>query len=335
MDYLTKRNGYYYFRAAVPRDLLPVIKRREVKRALKTRHLQQARTLVKVWSFRVERLFFLLRCGMLDDEQIRAIIEEFTQSKLRELDEDRLMLRSVPKKPEGYYPPGDPEGENEIDGVIENYENFMTTLREDLAYSNFKPYEVSVDDILSKKGVTLDKASLEYKKVCHGYMRAWLHIYQKEKEKAQGIYSDEALTPALPQQAPSTITRRGKTLGEVIKLYLAEKKPVWKGETFDEYKRTFDTLLEYLGDVDVTGIRGEDFVRFRDFLMLLPPNKATVKEWKGKTVHQIEQILREHPSPKRRAEKTCSTLPRARHRPDAMGRGQGPRAEEPCKAACH
>ncbi len=305
MDYLTRRNGYYYFRAAVPRDLLSVVERREIKKALKTRRLQHARTLAKVWGFRVEKLFFLLRCGMLTDEQIRDTIEEFKRNKLKELDDDRLMGRGVPKKPGGYFHHGDPEGVNEIDTLIDNYDDFMGELREDLAHSNFRPYETGVDDILSGKGVTLDKSSLEYKKMCRGFMGAWLTIFEREKERARGVYDDKTATS--PQGLRMT-EGRTKTLGEVIRLYLNEKKPTWKGETFDEYKRTFETLLEYLGDVDVTGIRGEDFVRFRDFLMLLPPNKAKVKAWKGKTLHEIEGLLRENPSPKRLAEKTRNNL---------------------------
>ena len=177
MEHLTKRSSYYYFRIAVPRDLVSVIERREIKKALKTRRSQYARSLAKAWGFQTERLFFTLRSGMLTQEQIKKVVNEFFHRTLRELEDNRLLGVGVPDKPEGYYAPDDPEGENEIDTVIENCRDFIAGLREDLAYSNFKPYETSVDELLREQGVTLDKDSIDYKRVCAGYMRAWIDIY--------------------------------------------------------------------------------------------------------------------------------------------------------------
>ena len=51
MSYLVRVSGHYYFRVRVPRDLLTVFNRREIKKALKTKQLKNARSLAKVLSW--------------------------------------------------------------------------------------------------------------------------------------------------------------------------------------------------------------------------------------------------------------------------------------------
>lgn len=308
MDYLLRRNGYYYFRVCTPRDLLPVIKQREIKKSLKTRRLQHAKSLAKVWGFRVEKLFFMLRSGMLTDDQIRAIVNEFFHKTLKEAEENRAetgfgMIHSVICS-------GEPE--DPIDQILEDYCYLASELRENLARNKLKDYMNSAYELFEEKGIVVEKGSREHKILCREYMKALIRALEVDEERVRGNYNNwydrERSRRVVEAEPTSPPVRKGKTLKELINLYLAEKKPKWKPETYDEYSRTFQMLLEYLGDVDVTSIRGEDFVRFRDFLMILPPNKAKVKAFKGRTLHEIEQMLREKPSTKIMAEKTRNSL---------------------------
>jgi hypothetical protein len=97
MDYLVRVNKRYYFRVRIPKDLSHVFKNREIKRSLKTRELQYARSLVKVWSSKTEQLFMMARCGLITDEQIQKLIEEHIQVILNTLEKERAEDKRIPK----------------------------------------------------------------------------------------------------------------------------------------------------------------------------------------------------------------------------------------------
>jgi len=97
MDYLVRVNKRYYFRVRIPKDLSHSFKKREIKRSLKTRELQYAKSLVKVLSSKMEQVFMLARCGLITDEQIQKLIEEHIQVILNTLEKERAEGKRIPK----------------------------------------------------------------------------------------------------------------------------------------------------------------------------------------------------------------------------------------------
>ncbi|GFO61937.1 hypothetical protein GMST_42620 [Geomonas silvestris] len=74
----------YYFRCRIPADLkLWFAGRDDIKRTLKTKSLTQAKKLLKVWSYKAERLFTLIRSGALTPVQAHRLVQEFKCNDLK------------------------------------------------------------------------------------------------------------------------------------------------------------------------------------------------------------------------------------------------------------
>jgi integrase len=81
--YLLRVNQTYYFRCRIPLDLQEMLPWKEFKRSLKTESLTNARKLLKVWCYKAEHVFTLLRSGVLTEEQARSLASEFIDKGLR------------------------------------------------------------------------------------------------------------------------------------------------------------------------------------------------------------------------------------------------------------
>lgn len=67
--HLIKRNNHYYFRLRVPQDLRHIICATEIKKTLKSDTYLAAKSLAKVWTYKTEEIFLLLRSQVLTPEQ--------------------------------------------------------------------------------------------------------------------------------------------------------------------------------------------------------------------------------------------------------------------------
>jgi hypothetical protein len=79
----------YYFRTRIPFDLrLWFNGQADFKRSLKTKSIKQARRLLRVWNYRTEETFTLIRTGMLTQEQIKKLVDNVKHKTLADLKED-------------------------------------------------------------------------------------------------------------------------------------------------------------------------------------------------------------------------------------------------------
>lgn len=80
-SYLRCLNGYFYFRMRVPADIEQQLGRREIQKTLRTNNSKIARQDVKSLASKAEKLFRLIRSGVLTPEQIADHIESQFPSK--------------------------------------------------------------------------------------------------------------------------------------------------------------------------------------------------------------------------------------------------------------
>ncbi|MDO9067827.1 MAG: site-specific integrase [Deltaproteobacteria bacterium] len=80
--YLQQINAIYYFRTRIPSDLLEWFDNHEIKRSLRTRNYQFAKSQAVALTYKAEQLFALIRSGMLGTESIPEYIQKhFPQNK--------------------------------------------------------------------------------------------------------------------------------------------------------------------------------------------------------------------------------------------------------------
>ncbi|MFA7537078.1 MAG: DUF6538 domain-containing protein, partial [Desulfuromonadales bacterium] len=84
--YLFRRNGVLYFRVRIPGDILPWFGgRSELKKSLRTRSAKAARLQLLDLTYQTERLFSIIRSGILTESQIRLLCRGFLQNMYPEI----------------------------------------------------------------------------------------------------------------------------------------------------------------------------------------------------------------------------------------------------------
>ncbi|TLM67220.1 MAG: site-specific integrase [Deltaproteobacteria bacterium] len=82
--YLHQSSSYYYFRIRIPSDLLEWFDHHEIKRSLRTKNHQLAKSQAVALTYKAEQLFSLLRAGILPAESIpEYMVKHFPVKKGR------------------------------------------------------------------------------------------------------------------------------------------------------------------------------------------------------------------------------------------------------------
>ena len=77
--------------------------------------------------------------------------------------------------------------------------------------------------------------------------------------------------------------------------YVKHKAENWGYKTRIENEHVFKLALEIIGDKDIGLLTHEDFLRYRDVLKKLPANYQKKKEYKGKTIPEIMDMMEKNP----------------------------------------
>lgn len=70
LAHLKKRNGYYYIRLRVPKDIAPLFPRREIWQSLKTKSYKSAHFLREMYLSQANQFFALARTGMFNNQKM-------------------------------------------------------------------------------------------------------------------------------------------------------------------------------------------------------------------------------------------------------------------------
>lgn len=302
MSYLITISGHYYFRVRVPNDLLRVIKRKEIKKTLKTKSLKQARLLAKVLSYEAERVFTLVRCGMLTDEQIQTIVAGFLRDTLKTFERDRSV--------EGV---GIPQNEDHRDKLVRAYEIMAESDKESLAYNRFENIEEWLDDEIASKGISVDKDTADYPTLARAMLKARIRFWKIEIERMKGNYDNEfdrheqdrvietAANPAQIQSdssmSLSTEVKKQLRVSELLEEYIDTKKSQnsWKSsKTEPDMRKTINRFIWIIGDREMSELENRGiFDEHMKKLVKLPADNATKPRYRGKAYDEVIRIGQE------------------------------------------
>jgi Domain of unknown function (DUF6538) len=82
---------FYYYRRKIPHDVLMYFPfKKELKRSLKTSNLRNAKHIVSLYNAEADKLFSRIRSNVLNDNEIKKLVSEFTSCVLAQSDEHRL-----------------------------------------------------------------------------------------------------------------------------------------------------------------------------------------------------------------------------------------------------
>ncbi|MEI8248315.1 MAG: DUF6538 domain-containing protein, partial [Lentisphaerota bacterium] len=130
--YLVKREGVYYFRVMLPKELKRRFKIREIKKSLRTNDLLKARKLANLMHDCMKTLFKKAIEGMFNERQFLSLADEFLSRKL-ETNEDGFSLFTLPQ---ANWTEQDVANQIVLLQDMQNkYKNGLTVFDDTLAYS--------------------------------------------------------------------------------------------------------------------------------------------------------------------------------------------------------
>ncbi|MHB1079520.1 MAG: DUF6538 domain-containing protein [Prosthecobacter sp.] len=288
---LHRRGSRYYIRAKVPIDLQTVMKRKELKKALKTSDYREAVRLVKLESARFDALF----------DDARDVVNRGAQgakrlSSMSEAQAMQLVTRwflDVEKKSEDWY-------DRELRKLTKpEKEEMLATLRLDEAvYSGSYHADEGPDGgdgtgdlrrILKEHDLMVEPKDPLFTKLAALIRKGRLENIHRNMERLAGDVPTEKDTRVwrmVKQEAQAPAKAESMALGEMLKRLLDELPKSGRSEaTLRAYHFPVRILRETLGEkTPLENITRENISKVRDFIRVIPVNAA--QRFKGKTLAQ-------------------------------------------------
>ncbi len=291
-SYLVRQSFGYCVRLIVPHDLRDIVRKRELRYSLRTGFLSEAKIRARRMVTHVQLLFDDVRKGgrmkELTEADIKKLLEGYMKSCLEEAEADRVSASR-------------PINQGYLDEYLEVLSFQTSDHREALALQDYRNIARHVDDLLSEHGLTMNKESMAYKKLCRELLKTKVKLLETEQRHAVGDYSQpEVLSSPLPFGDDHVMTQASapaKKLSEVIDMYVDDQdtEKAWQEKTREEFLACLNLLKEFIGDVPINSITWETMKEYRKTLLRLPANMRQKRKYRDKTLQDILQMQVDDP----------------------------------------
>jgi hypothetical protein len=269
--HLTRRDGIYYFRMAVPGDLVARMGLSEFKCSLRTEERAPAKVLATRFSSDLMQLISLVRrMPSLKEEKIRELVRGYFRDSLDfYLDQVECLKKS------------DEDLQVEAATAFE----MADTYKKHFAAGHFPSWvQKDATKVLRANGFSeVEKGSEPFNAICSGVLRAVRdalkitgHMLNGEPEAAvpkDPLFSDIPIPLSVPIILDGEASH-GISVGDAYRKYYDHKsKNIWATKTIPDQKRTMAWFLSVVGDNSpAKSIDKQTIKKFRDVLLRLPPN---------------------------------------------------------------
>ena len=262
--HIFNRNGTYYFRRRIPKDLLSLYPSSQIIFSLKTKDRREADRLARIESVKLDQEFQHRRSnlpdnslGEISDEDIEQVCKLWVANVLEEDEEIRM------------------EGLSDRD-----YQKIQETLdivnageRYDFAKGNTELIEFEMEDFCESHGFKIVKGSPSYKKLAYKFMQADVETTQKLLARHRGeIVKTPEITAIKNQQ-------NNLTLYQILSKWQLESKP--KPKTIAEWKLVINRFNDLHGVLRIDQITKSNIVAFKDNRLKCGNAPATVTKQLG------------------------------------------------------
>ena len=286
--HLLRRNGRYYFRLRVPLDIQPWFAGRgEIKKSLRTANWAAARSLARVQSFQAEKVFTLIRSGAMTEEQIRRLVDDYTEQTLRETEEARA---------QGGFLPSDRE---DLGDMLETHSFLLEGAKEALAMGNIKEVEHVAQHLIQEKSLPLLAGSPEFRLLCRELLKMSVFVQAIEMARLGGNYDNrfDRRYSLPPPVQPEIGQGKAESLSKLIKEYVEETAGSgrWIPKSRAEAEAIYTLFLRIVGDRDVRTLSHRVVVEYRETLRRLPSNMNKSPRFRGKSISELLAMKVEKP----------------------------------------
>jgi integrase len=290
------RGGVYWFRKGVPKDLRPILDKREEKFSLRTRDPAEAKRLFLKAAAEIEERWARLRQGevQLTHKQSLAIAGQIYREMIAENEDDPKTNIG------GHLFSGYLLGKKDVkiipiakDQAI--IDMFLGKMRE----RNERHNAGRIDAFLLREGYRLHSDSLN--RLRRHVDEAIYHARGKINKMAlQGDYSPDPQVERFPLYVSPTASKAEETkatplLSAAINDWIAEKTRVsgkkkraaWGPKTAESYELAARRFLELAGDRPLSEYKKKDAKGFKEAYLALPKTEFIKKQFTGLTFTQV------------------------------------------------
>ncbi len=288
---LHRRGSRYYIRAKVPIHLQGVMKRKELKKALKTSDYREAVRLVKLESARFDALFDDAREVVHRGAQTERRLSSMSEAQARQLVTGWFL--DLEKKSDDWY-------DRELRKLTphEKDEILATLTLDEAVYKGDYRGDEGPDDgdgtgelrsILKKHDLAVDPKDPLFAKLAALIRRGRLENIHRNMERLAGdvpTEKDSRVWRMVKQEAQAPAKAESMALGEMLKRFVDDmSKQKLSEATKRAYQIPIQILKETIGEKrPLESITREDAEKVRDFLRVIPVNAK--QRYKGKTLTQ-------------------------------------------------
>jgi integrase len=277
--YTFQRNSLYYFRYTLPPDISKVVGKRGLRYSLKTGYIKQAERKARRLAGTVEEFISEIRqeppiIMKLSEAQIQSLLDQYLRKALIDDEERRLSASRI-----------DPD---ELDDELEVISFIQSDLREELALNDYQSIGSSVDDLLEKHKVKLNKKSKNYKILCRELLKVHIKILDVAEKRSVGDYSEELSSSADGKSSKAKQKDQPK-LSKVIPKFVSEfiKAGRWTEKTKSENEAVFELFMEISGDLSINQYDHQAIRQYKETLGRLPANRNKIEKYRDKTIDEI------------------------------------------------
>jgi integrase len=316
---LSKRNGIFYFRVAIPKDLRKVFGRiTEIKKSLKTRNRKTAQVSVAFYRYKVESLFSALRWGMITEEQANKIRSKIIGETIEDLQKcepllpKQLSYREFKSRISSHSFSKEQILDALTNGIVpdKNYieDQMQSIYSDDAEYGlneNIHPYVLDrvhelIDefklDVLkpdldcNPEGYALvmdPKINKDFLDLCIIVSKTIHHLTFNEGHKL-GVDMDHL--PSLDEKSHHRLIKQYKDglpdpkLSELWDAYVTDKtqRNEWRVRTIEKYADCYKTVKDIIGDIILEQFGSRTVQALIGGLKNYPKNKNKLKQFKDK-----------------------------------------------------
>ncbi|WP_119254369.1 site-specific integrase [Shinella zoogloeoides] len=313
ISYLLRRGASYYARIKVPTDLVEIVGRKELVKALGTKEENEAKRLmwpvVENWTRQFDDL--RSRRTMTADDKAHATWQHYEAT----LERDEAARRTAPTQADvdeatramfsraerGEISSADPlaildatlevqakQRAHEVDAISRRAK--LTEMQKHLANGTTALIAHEVDDYVDQNRLIVDRDSPDWKDAARLMMRGEVEGLKRSFERDAGDYTGR---PSDPIVKPVTGSAReaaapGETIMELFENYARENPNQIKPDTLAQARRDVGLFVEYVGSTcPVHRIDKKAVREWKALLMQYPVKASETKAFDGMKLAQI------------------------------------------------
>ncbi|QEU10510.1 site-specific integrase [Paracoccus yeei] len=313
VSHLLRRGASYSARIRVPLDLVDVVGKRELVRALGTSDEAEAKR--RLWPVMSEwnRQFDDMRArrALVPADMENATWDHYTEALARDDDartrlpgDDQIEAETaklMEKAERGEIASADPlvildatldlKATQEAAAVASDMRQAkLTDLRKHLIKGETALIAADVDDYLHRNKLLVDRGTPDWISLARRMMRAEIEALQRTLERDRGDYSGQ---PADPLVKPATGPRRqtakpGESIMEIFEVFARENPRGVAKDRVDQCRRDIGTFVDLVGaSFPIAKISKEEVRNWKHLLVKYPVKATETNAFAGMNIQQV------------------------------------------------